>query len=1524
MGVVILLAIFLFSINATNSSLPYGKIIFVDDNFTNEPSNHKWNTIQAAIDDAEDGDIVFVFEGTYNENIFVDKRIALIGESTDNVIIDGNSRLYTVNLLANGIVMENFTIRGGLEAGIYTEYENITIKNCKITNNELFGIEIASNNVTVVNCTIFNLEWGMMIHDSSNCTIKDFEIYDIENKSITILSSKNISIENATIYDSFCGIWLLNTTNSSIYFSNISNNIVGITVENSSGNEIVNSYFTDNFGYGIYLKQADENEIVNSYFTDNFGYGIFSENSYNNTIHHNNFIGNGIHAYDTGMNKWNSSIGNYWEGYVGTDTDENGIIDNEYVIGASADYKPLLYPIESPPFFAWVDDDYNSSTPGWNMDHFNSLQEAINAVKDGGKCYVYYGLYSGCKIGKSLDLIGENAYIFSNGDGIFVTADNVNIKGFYINAEDNGIKIQNAENVNISKCNAMNSIFGLYAVNSRYCKINDSIFYENVKGIYLFNSSKLVISNSFIHNNTYFGIEMGHSSSDNLVYDCQIENNGNYGIYIVQNSNDNKIYHNNFVDNTAYDSCDNEWGSLYEYAIGNYWDDYNGIDKNRDGMGDTPYFIEGGEIDSHPLMNPIADPPFFVWVNNEYNSSFPGWMLDHFSTISSAVNRVMENGGCFVFPGVYTDNVEIDKEMIISGAGKEETIVSGNGKSAFVVNGSNVKVYSFGVKNCWNDAGIAVFANNVEINDCNCFDNYYGIYINAINTTVEKSNIFDNSFVGVLIEYSQHASIKNCSISGNNNGMMIGYSYYSNVEGNKFLNNSVNALKISHSYYTIMHHNVFERNLYGAYVEASSNILFYLNDFIDNDMHAYDDGANSWNNGNTGNYWDDYTGTDGNEDGIGDTPYKIDSNSIDWYPLIKRAGFPVVYFSFTPSTPFTYENVNFTDNSVDLDGYIVSWLWDFGDGKTSNEQNPTHFYEDNGIYTVNLTVIDNDGNKGSIEKQIVVLNTPPAADFSWQPSEPTDIEDVIFNASLSYDIDGYIVNYTWDFGDGNISYGQNVSHRYAENGNYTVKLTIIDDDGAVTWITKEVVVLNVPPVANFSYTPEEVSTYETIFFSQSSYDLDGYIVSWLWDFGDGKTSNEQNPTHFYEDNGIYTVNLTVIDNDGNKGSIEKQIVVLNTPPAADFSWQPSEPTDIEDVIFNASLSYDIDGYIVSYAWDFESDGIIDEYGINTMHIYQDNGKYNVTLIITDDDGATDSVTKMITILNVPPTPSFSYTPEEPTDLEIVEFTDSSIDLDGSIINWTWDFGDGNVSYEKNPKHQYRNNGVYSVSLTLTDNDGAKRTTSKAILIRNVPPVANFSWQPSEPTDLQKIVFNASLSYDEDGSIVNYTWDFGNGNVSYGESVTYKYKVDGIYTVTLTVKDDDGAKTEISKQVEVKNVKPEAMFTYKPSKPREDEMITFNASSSYDPDGDIMKYSWDFDGDGVIDAYGMEVTHKYSKKRDYRVILTVEDDDGAKDLYDLVITVREKERVPGFELSIIVIASAILIFMRRYKKGIWRM
>jgi PKD repeat protein len=165
--------------------------------------------------------------------------------------------------------------------------------------------------------------------------------------------------------------------------------------------------------------------------------------------------------------------------------------------------------------------------------------------------------------------------------------------------------------------------------------------------------------------------------------------------------------------------------------------------------------------------------------------------------------------------------------------------------------------------------------------------------------------------------------------------------------------------------------------------------------------------------------------------------------------------------------------------------------------------------------------------------------------------------------------------------------------------------------------------------------------------------------------------------------------------------------------------------------------------------------------------------------------------------NAPPTADFTYTSTELT----VDFTDSSTDSDGSVVGWDWDFGDGNTSTAQNPSHTYGADGTYTVSLTVTDDDGATDTTSQDVTVSsgstNNPPTADFTYTTSDLT----VDFTDS-STDSDGSVVGWDWDFGDGNTSTAQNPSHTYAADGAYTVSLTVTDDDGATDTTSQDVTV--------------------------------------------------------------------------------------------------------------------------
>ena len=369
-----------------------------------------------------------------------------------------------------------------------------------------------------------------------------------------------------------------------------------------------------------------------------------------------------------------------------------------------------------------------------------------------------------------------------------------------------------------------------------------------------------------------------------------------------------------------------------------------------------------------------------------------------------------------------------------------------------------------------------------------------------------------------------------------NNVEIIGFTIKNGIKGIMLENSSENIIK----------NNTIEDNNYGIYIDnLSVNNTIYQNNFLNNINNVFDLSTNFWNLSSSGNFWDDYLGMDSDDNGIGDTPYNISGgNNKDLHPLMEPiTEKPEADFIYLPTNPNTQDVIQFNDTSKDMDGYIVTWSWNFGDGNISTKQNATHNYVDNGVYNITLKINDNYGATDEISKQLSVLNVGPTADFEYSPSNPTDLQSVIF-IDTSYDLDGNIINWSWDFGDENNSNLQNPSYQYSDNGTYSITLTIIDDDGAKDVKSKQISVSNVGPIVDFSFFSDNVTLIanDPIRFVDTSSDLDGEIVSRSWDLGDGTVSTEEHFTHNYE-KGTYTISLTVMDNDGVSSTKSKYITV---------------------------------------------------------------------------------------------------------------------------------------------------------------------------------------------------------------------------------------------------------------------------------------------------------------------------------------------------------------------------------------------
>jgi len=154
-------------------------------------------------------------------------------------------------------------------------------------------------------------------------------------------------------------------------------------------------------------------------------------------------------------------------------------------------------------------------------------------------------------------------------------------------------------------------------------------------------------------------------------------------------------------------------------------------------------------------------------------------------------------------------------------------------------------------------------------------------------------------------------------------------------------------------------------------------------------------------------------------------------------------------FSYSPIKPTVQDSVSFVDKSSDLNGYVTSWLWNFGDGTTSISQNPVHKFAGKGNHTVTLTVTDNNTAVSGIFYVVFVRNLPPVAGFNFTPASPVVNEDVQFTDTSTDPENSALSLWFWDFGDGTNSTLQNPTHNFTPKGNYTVTLIVADDQNAV-------------------------------------------------------------------------------------------------------------------------------------------------------------------------------------------------------------------------------------------------------------------------------------------------------------------------------------------------------------------------------------------------------------------------------------------------------------------------------------------
>ena len=498
-------------------------------------------------------------------------------------------------------------------------------------------------------------------------------------------------------------------------------------------------------------------------------------------------------------------------------------------------------------------------------------------------------------------------------------------------------------------------------------------------------------------------------------------------------------------------------------------------------------------------------------------------------------------------------------------------------------------------------------------------------------------------------------------------------------------------------------------------------------------------------------------------------------------------------FSGDPLVGFGPLTVQFFDQST---GNINNHSWVFGDGDTSTEQNPEHTYNKPGIYTVELTV---SGTKSSdVESKTNLINVLDdgelAAEFSANPTVGFPPLTVQFS-DLSV---GEIASWTWTFGNGAISPDQNPLITYKEAGIFTVSLIVNGTNGSDSESkTNLIVALEVgAPQANFSASPTSGKVPLFVQFTDTS---EGDITAWSWDFGDGKTSTKQNPTHTFKSEGFYTVILTASGPKGTNTETKTNLIIaegLGTPVAA-FSASPTTgetPLNVDFVDLSEPA-----GLIDSWLWDFGDSGTSNDQ--NPPHKYNRAGIFTVSLTVSNEGGADSAVKSNFINVEAPPTPvaDFFATPtvgivsdERPFE---VQFTDTSEPVD-RIDNWFWDFGDGGRSLrQQNPLHIYLNEGIYTVSLTISNEAGTDSEVKTNLIEAKLPPrpEAEFIGEPT--VGFTPLLVEFSDFSQPSGLIDSWLWEFGDGSSSTEQNPTHTYERPGDMKVSLTVTNRAGVSTE---------------------------------------------------------------------------------------------------------------------------------
>jgi len=825
-------------IGVTDASL-----LYVDDD---GPAD--FSSIQAAVDAASPGATIIVKNGTYKENVDVDRAVTIISEFGPGYtkVKASNPKDSVFYVTADEVNISGFSVSGGSELVSSSTYSTAGIwlydvRDCNISGNALSdnccGIYVIdSENCFLNGNRVESNGFGIYLYRSEGNSLRNNRM---ENNSYNFAipgASAEQDIDKSNTVNGKPIYYLLNESNLVLNSGSDAGTVYCIDCRNMTVRDLD---FSGNY-YGLYLYNTTDSHVENiSSSENNYGFCIKNSRSLNFT---NNSASSNVYGVYLEDSKWESFSRNRMEGNAyGFDIkgncssqsvpymDSSNLLDgkplyilsgvSDYVLGAESGEGPVcLFNCRN---VTVRDLAFRDSLFGV---YIYGTEEAIIVNN------TFYGnQYGGVHLESSWNSTVEGNEFSGNSYGIYLKASSGNtLENNTLSANPGcGIYLSGSRDNIVSSNNASGSNYGIYASYSDdNCFVENTVS-DNALGFLLFGSKYNTLTANTANSNRISGFDLtisrynilsgntvldnsrgitlqgsptdGVLAADNILCCNKVSNNSEIGVWLSGAEN-NTFYGNAFNNSkNVEESGDNIWST----TIGNYWSDYTGFDADKNGIGDTPYVVNSltASKDYLPLTREPGIPLTFTVGSGD----------EDFSSIQAAVDAAWEGDTLLVSPGTYTENVQVNKSVsIISSSGNpEDTIVRGASpdEHVFNVTADFVSISGFTVSGASGEnSGVYIEGNVV------------GVYLEGVSGCDLSGNVLSGNYFGAWLSESENCSISGNSVTGGEFGLWLEGSCNNTAAGNSISSVSTCGLWLSEASGNEIFENELQNNSYGITV----------------------------------------------------------------------------------------------------------------------------------------------------------------------------------------------------------------------------------------------------------------------------------------------------------------------------------------------------------------------------------------------------------------------------------------------------------------------------------------------------------------------------------------------------------------------------------------------------------------------------------------------------------------------------------------------------------------------------------